>query len=102
SAEDKDKILKNVVSSEVNVKDVLGKVLLGEADCGVVYNTDLSAAMSDKAEAVRLKELDSVTAEYPAAVIKSTRNKTEAELFIKFITTGKGRDILIKYGFDAG
>ncbi|MDP4090223.1 MAG: molybdate ABC transporter substrate-binding protein, partial [Bacillota bacterium] len=44
SAEDKDKILKNVVSSEVNVKDVLGKVLLGEADCGVVYNTDLSAA----------------------------------------------------------
>ena len=46
--------LANVVSFEVNVKAVLQKVVLDEADAGVVYSTDVDA---EALKAVRVIEI---------------------------------------------
>jgi ABC-type molybdate transport system substrate-binding protein len=48
---------------------------------------------------VHIGEFDSVTAVYAAAIIKNTSSIEEATLFLDYITKGKGKGILTKYGF---
>ena len=50
-------VLKNVVSYEENVRSVLTKVVLGEADAGVVYVTDITAAAADQVGSIEIPEL---------------------------------------------
>lgn len=93
-------IKSNIKSNELNVKDVLTKVVLGEADAGVVYKTDINEANKDKVDMVEATEFNNLKIKYPIAKLKSSRNSEEAEDFITYITEGKGKDILKKYGFD--
>lgn len=93
------KILKNIKSNELNVKDIVSKVTLGEADAGVVYKTDVVKSNKDKLQVVKDAEFSKLKIEYPVAVINSSSNKNAAQEFIDYITTGKGKDILKKYGF---
>ncbi|KHD34302.1 molybdate-binding protein [Clostridium acetobutylicum] len=99
SSEDKNKILKNVKSNELNVKDVVSKVLLGESDVGVVYKTDITKQNISKLNTINLKEFESVTANYPIAVVNSSKDKNSAKSFIDYVMSNKGKKILKKYGF---
>ena len=62
-------------SLEENVKAVVSKVTLGEADAGIVYVTDVKAA-GDKAQGVDIDIADDPTLEavYPIAVTKQAAN----------------------------
>lgn len=93
-------IKSNIKSNELNVKDVLAKVVLGEADAGVVYKTDINEANKDKVDIVETSEFNNLKIKYPIAKLKASKNKEEAEEFITYITEGKGKDILKKHGFD--
>ncbi|MBK1812059.1 molybdate ABC transporter substrate-binding protein [Clostridium sp. YIM B02505] len=90
----------NIKSNELNVKDVLAKVVLGEADAGVVYKTDINEANKDKVDIVEISEFNNLKVQYPIMRLKASKNKLEAEEFITYITEGKGKDILKKHGFD--
>lgn len=92
-----DKIIKNIKSQELNVKDVVSKVNLGDADAGVVYKTD--ANNQKELQVITDKEFSKLQVDYPIAVISDSKNKTAAQEFVDYVTTGKGKDILKQYGF---
>ena len=85
-------------SLEENVKAVVSKVTLGEADAGIVYKTDVLAA-GDAAAGVEIPADINVVAEYPIAVTKEAANAKGAQSFIDFVNSDRGQRILISYGF---
>jgi molybdate transport system substrate-binding protein len=85
-------------SLEENVKAVVTKVTLGEADAGIVYVTDVTAA-GDKADGVEIPAEINVVAEYPIAVTKEAANAEGAQAFIDFVNSDEGQKILASYGF---
>jgi len=85
-------------SLEENVKAVVTKVTAGEADAGIVYKTDVTAA-GDNAEGVEIPDDLNVLAEYPIAVTKDAPNAEAAQAFIDFVLGEHGQKILNSYGF---
>jgi molybdate transport system substrate-binding protein len=86
------------VSLEENVRGVVTKVTSGEADAGIVYVTDVTAA-GDAAERVQIPEDINVQAQYPIATVGESGNQETGQAFIDFVTGDEGRQILSQYGF---
>lgn len=95
----KDDVLKNVVSYEDNVKSVLTKVALGEADAGIVYLSDISGANADKVDQIEIPDELNVIASYPIAPVKESQNPDLAQAFIDLVLSQEGQNILAKYNF---
>jgi len=95
----KEDVLANVVSYENNVKSVLAKVLLGEADAGVVYTSDISGDASDQVIRIDIPEPLNVIAKYPIATIENSPNEKLAQAFVDFVLSPEGQEVLTKYGF---
>jgi molybdate transport system substrate-binding protein len=85
-------------SLEVDVRAVLGKVRLGEADAGIVYRSDVLAA-DGAVEGVPLPEAAGVVARYPAAVLADAPNPQAARAFLDLLLSGAGRAVLDAHGF---
>ncbi len=92
------RVLNNVVSYENNVKSVLTKVRLGEADAGVVYTSDVINAGDDVLVLDIPPEMN-IRAEYPIAVLKESKNPRAAQAFFDFVLSEQGQTILSEYGF---
>lgn len=91
------KVLANVVSNENDVRQVLTKVQLGEADAGIVY-------ISDTITAPELKKVEipgnfNVIAKYPIAPLLNAPQAELAAEFIAYVTSAEGQSILKKWGF---
>lgn len=93
------KVLANVVSEEPNVKAVVAKVQLGEADAGIVYATDVTAGVAGDVTAVDIPDLYNVIASYPIAATIDTARPELAQTFIDFLLSSEGQSILKRYGF---
>jgi molybdate transport system substrate-binding protein len=85
-------------SFEENVKAVVSKVALGEADAGIVYATDARAA-GDKAQGVEIPADVNVVARYPMSVLDGAAEPELAEAFVDFVLGETGQGILSRYGF---
>lgn len=85
-------------SLEENVRAVVSKVTLGEADAGIVYVTDVIAA-GDAAEGVAIPADINVVAEYPIAITTEAPNPEAAQAFVDFVLSDDGQAILESYGF---
>jgi len=96
-ADFKDKVLANVVSNEDNVKQVVAKVQLGEADAGIVYTSDAVAAPELKSIEIPA-ELNTI-AKYPIAPLVSSEHSELAQAFIQYVLSSEGQAILAKWGF---
>lgn len=86
------------VSEEQSVADVLGKVISGEADAGLVYVTDVKAA-GDKVNGIEFPESADVVNTYPIAALKGHVGDGVAEAFISFVTGHEGQAVLTAAGF---
>ncbi|MFD9409840.1 molybdate ABC transporter substrate-binding protein [Streptomyces sp. NPDC059989] len=86
------------VSQEPNVRAVLSKVELGEADAGLVYKTD-SAKSGDKVVSVEIPDDQNAVASYPAATIKQSKNPEAAAAFVAWLSTPEAQKILQDAGF---
>ncbi|MFN8399491.1 MAG: molybdate ABC transporter substrate-binding protein [Anaerolineales bacterium] len=96
-ADFKDKVLANVVSNEDNVKQVVSKVQLGEADAGIVYTSDAVAAPELKS--IEIPAELNVIAKYPIAPLVKSENADLAQAFIDYVLSDEGQAILAKWGF---
>jgi len=89
----------NFVSKEDNVKAVVTKVQLGEADAGFVYLTDVTAKVSDKVKEITIPDNFNVVAQYPIAVTKNSANTSDAQAFVQYVLSSDGQAVLQKYRF---
>ncbi|MFB7609579.1 molybdate ABC transporter substrate-binding protein [Streptomyces gardneri] len=95
---DAQKVTVKPVSQEPNVRAVLSKVELGEADAGLVYKTDAESA-KDKVDAVEIPDGQNAIAKYPAATIKDSKNAEAAAAFVAWLSSPEGQKILQDAGF---
>src|SRR6266545_984475 len=86
------------VSLEDNVKAVVTKVSLGEADAGIVYVTDVTAG-GDKVEGVGIPTGQNVRATYPIATVKASSHQPQAQAFADYVRGDQGQQVLEGYGF---
>jgi len=90
-------VLANVVSNETDVKQVVAKVQLGEADAGIAYISDAVAAPDLKT--IAIPNNYNVIAKYPiAALINAPQSKLASD-FVNFVLSAEGQAILKKWGF---
>jgi molybdate transport system substrate-binding protein len=87
-----------IVSRELNVRQVLAKIVLGEADAGVVYRSDVAAAKG-KVVVVEIPPEINVTAAYPIAALKGAPNPALARAFIDLVRSPSGAAALREAGF---
>ena len=90
-------VLANVVSNEENVKQVLTKVQLGEADAGIVYTSDAVAA--PELQTIEIPAELNVIAQYPIAPLADSSNSDLAEAFVAYVLSSDGQSVLEKWGF---
>jgi molybdate transport system substrate-binding protein len=93
----KTKVLANVVSNENDVKQVVAKVQLGEADAGIAYVSDSVAAPELKT--IEIPANYNVIAKYPIAVLNNAPQSDLATDFIVYVLSSDGQAILKKWGF---
>ncbi len=86
------------VSLEDSVKGVVTKVALGEADAGIVYVTDVTAA-EGKVDGVVIPDSQNVIASYPIAVAKASTHTGEAQSFVDMVLSSQGQQTLQSFGF---
>ncbi len=91
-------VLANVVSEEDDVKGVVSKVSLGEADAGFVYATDVKP-VADKLTTIELPEEAQAKVEYPIAVVKGADDEEAARAFVELVLGPEGRQALDQAGF---
>lgn len=85
-------------SLETDVKSVVSKIELGEADAGIVYTTDVKAAGS-KVQGVPIPAAYNVVATYPLVSVKGTKNSAVANAFIAYVLSSAGQSTLESFGF---
>jgi molybdate transport system substrate-binding protein len=83
-------------SQEVDVRAVLTRVAMDEADAGIVYVTDVRAG-GDRVEAVAIPDAHNVVARYPIATL--TSGGKDAEAFVDAVLSPGGQATLTKFGF---
>lgn len=90
------RVLANVVSEESNVRNVLAKVELGEADAGIVYATDAAVA-GDAVQAYAIPPEFAEPAQYVIAPLADAPRL--AREFVEFVLSEEGQAILDRHGF---
>lgn len=88
------------VSLEADVRSVLSKVALGEADAGLVYSSDVVTAAA-RVDSVRIPDDENVDVRYPVAVLADAPNPVAARAFVDFLRSTEGRSVLADVGFRA-
>ena len=95
----KNDVLKNVKSYEDNVKAVLTKVALGEADVGIVYASDITPVTQGKVSTLSIPDALNTLAAYPIATIQDSKNAELAQKFMTYVLSDEGQKILASHGF---
>jgi molybdate transport system substrate-binding protein len=91
-------VLANVVSYEENVKAVLSKVVLGEADAGIVYTSDAPPGV-DGVERIAIPADLNITASYPIAPLMDAPQPVLAQAFVDYVMSPEGQAVLAAHGF---
>ena len=88
---------RRVVSRELNVRQVLNKVKLGEAEAGVVYRSDAHTA--PELSVVEIPSELNVIAQYPIAVVADAKHPQHARAWVELVGSERGRRALERAGF---
>ena len=92
-------VIANVVSYEENVRVVLAKVSLGEADAGIVYTSDVAANAAGAVAQIEIPDNLNTVASYPIAPLNDSPNLALAQQFMDYVLSPTGQQVLTQYGF---
>lgn len=92
------RVLAKLVSRELNVKQVLAKVSLGEADAGIVYRTDALLAQ-DRVGILDIPDEFNVLGEYTLATLTKAKHPTLARDWVALIRSRAGQSVFARFGF---
>jgi len=95
----KEDMLRNVVSYEENVRAVLSKVVMGEADAGIVYASDISRDSTHRVDRIDIPDSLNVIANYHISIVKGAKHRDSGRRFVDYILSKKGQATLIQFGF---
>jgi molybdate transport system substrate-binding protein len=93
-----DDALANVVSEETDVREVLAKVALGEADAGFVYTTD-ARAVRGKVATIGIRQTAQPIVQYAVAVVTASTHQAAAQQFVRTLTGKAAQRKLLAAGF---
>jgi molybdate transport system substrate-binding protein len=91
-------VLKNVVSQETDVREVLSKVALGQVDAGFVYATD-AQTVPGQVSVIRVPAWAQPKVTYAMAVVTRSPHQAQAQAFIREILSRAGQATMRRYGF---
>lgn len=94
-----DRVQANVVSEEENVRSVVAKVQLGEADAGIVYRSDATGRAAHGLVAIPFPPELGQLAKYPIARLKTRPSPAAAEAFLRLLFSPAGQAVLARHGF---
>ena len=95
----KDGVLRNLVSEESNVRQVVARIALGEADAGIVYQSDALGDVADQLISMPIAERHNQLASYPIAPLLDAAEPSLAERFMRFVLSDEALAILEANGF---
>jgi molybdate transport system substrate-binding protein len=91
-------VLSKVVSQEPDVKGIVGKIALAQADAGFVYQTDVKP-VSDRVTAIRIPAWAQPKVRYEIAVVSSSASKAAARAWIRSLRSARSKRMLVEAGF---
>lgn len=91
-------VTKNVVDQEPDVKGIVAKIALGEADAGLVYKTD-ARPVASKVGQIAIPGWAQPPIRYEIGIVRSTRHFAAAKAFVRRVTSLGGRRLLVRAGF---
>jgi molybdate transport system substrate-binding protein len=94
----REQVLANVVSYEENVRAVLSKVRLGEADAGIVYRSDVRPGLDQEISQITIPQQLNLSAAYVIAPLANSQQPDLARRFIDFVLSPQGQERLIVNG----
>jgi molybdate transport system substrate-binding protein len=94
-------VVQNIASEEDNVRQIVVKIALGEADAGIVYQSDVTPENAEKITEFAIPPEFDVMASYPIAITKNSDHPQEARAFLDYVLSDAGQQILVKWGFTA-
>jgi molybdate transport system substrate-binding protein len=91
-------VQKNIVSEETDVREVLSKVALGEADAGLVYSTD-AKTVSTRVKEIKVPAWAQPKVQYGVCIVTASTHKGDAQAFVKRLNGATAQKKLIAAGF---
>ncbi len=90
-------VLANLVSEEANVRQAVSKIVLGEADATIVYQSDVTPDISEQVTAIPVPDEYNVIAGYPIAITADSANADLAQSFMDYVLSDDGQAVLMNW-----
>ena len=88
-----------MVSNEEDDAAVVAKIVAGEGDAAIVYESDISEAAANDVASLEIHDDGNVIATYQIAVVEGAANADLAASFVEYVLSADGQAALERYGF---